>query len=165
MSREVRRVPANWKHPTDGHYRDGSVRYVSLFPGEDFEPRLREWQDGKAKWDRGEFPDYADAENRAKSYEEWDGDAPRAEHYMPNWPESERTHLMMYETCSEGSPISPAFGTPEEVARWCADNGASAFGSMTATYEQWLRVANGGFAPSAVLDAKGFRSGVEAMSD
>lgn len=42
---------------------------------------------------------------------------------------------MIYETCSEGSPISPAFETPEELARWLTDN---SFGSMTATYEQWL---------------------------
>jgi len=46
---------------------------------------------------------------------------------------------MMYETCTEGTPISPAFATPEELARWLADNEASAFGGMTASYEGWLR--------------------------
>ena len=33
MGREVRRVAADWKHPTNGRYHDGSVRYVPLFDG------------------------------------------------------------------------------------------------------------------------------------
>lgn len=69
----------------------------------------------------------------------------------------------MWETTSEGSPISPVFATPEELARWLADNGASTFGSDTGTYEQWLRMITGaGWAPSAVVDERGVRSGVEA---
>jgi hypothetical protein len=40
------------------------------------------------------------------------------EEFMPNWPIDQRTHLMMYETCTEGTPISPAFETPEELALW-----------------------------------------------
>jgi hypothetical protein len=80
---------------------------------------------------------------------------------MPNWPESERTHLMMYEDTSEGTPISPAFETPEELARWLVDNKASAFGSDTGTYEGWLRIARGGFAPSMVVDASGVHTGVD----
>jgi hypothetical protein len=72
----------------------------------------------------------------------------------------------MWETVSEGSPISPVFATPEELARWLADTGASAFGDMTATYEQWLATCKKGWAPSAVLSAdKGLRSGVEALTD
>jgi len=70
---------------------------------------------------------------------------------------------MMYETTSEGTPISPAFATPEELAQWLADNGASSFGSSTASYESWLRVAKGGWAPSAIMDQNGLRSGVEAL--
>ena len=71
---------------------------------------------------------------------------------------------MMYEDTTEGTPISPAFATPEELARWLADTGASAFGDSTATYEQWLHVCKGGWAPSAVIDINGMRSGVEAMA-
>ena len=79
---------------------------------------------------------------------------------MPDWPESERTHLQMYESTSEGTPISPVMETPEQLARWLADTGASAFAGMTATYEQWLAVARGGFAPSAYVTASGLQSGV-----
>ena len=82
---------------------------------------------------------------------------------MPNWPAEQRTHLMMYEDTSEGTPISPAFKTPEELARWLADNNASAFGSDTASYEAWLRVARGGWAPSMVVADGKVQNGVEAL--
>jgi len=49
----------------------------------------------------------------------------------------------MYETCTEGTPISPVMDSLETLARWLADNGASAFGEMTATYEQWLKIIGG----------------------
>lgn len=75
---------------------------------------------------------------------------------------------MMYENTSEGTPISPAFETPEELAHWLADNGASAFGSETASYESWLRICRGGFAPGMIITqhADGIetiQNGVEAL--
>lgn len=159
MGREVRRVPANWQHP-----KDERGRFIPLFDGADYERRASDWDEGAAKWARGEFPDYAGEESKKLTYEEWKGERPKAEDYMPNWPDSERTHYMMYEDTSEGTPISPAFATPEELARWLADAGASAFGSSTASYEAWLRVAEGGYAPSAVYTPEhGLQSGVEAL--
>jgi len=74
----------------------------------------------------------------------------------------------MWETTSEGSPMSPVLDTPEELAHWLADTKASAFGGMTATYEEWLKmIAGSGSAPSAILtvgeDGKGsMQSGVAA---
>lgn len=91
-------------------------------------------------------------------------DEPNPEYYMPNWKDEETTHFMMYENTSEGTPISPAFATPEELATWLADTGASSFADYTATYEQWLSTINRGFAVSAVMDGNGFRSGVEAQA-
>lgn len=71
-----------------------------------------------------------------------------------------------WETTSEGSPISPVFATPEDLARWLADTGASSFGSRTATYEQWLKFIQGpGWAPSAVSQGGEFKSGVEHAAD
>ena len=93
---------------------------------------------------------------------EWCG-CPNKEDFMPDWPAEQCTHLMMYEDTSEGTPISPAFATPEELARWLTDNGASAFGSSTGSYEGWLRVAKGGWAPSMVATSEGITSGVDAL--
>ncbi len=71
----------------------------------------------------------------------------------------------MWENTSEGSPISPVMATPGELARWLADNGASAFGSMTATYEQWLGMIEAKWAPSAVIEGGVMKSGVQAVGE
>ena len=87
--------------------------------------------------------------------------------YMPDFSDRDPASLgwCMYETCSEGTPISPVLGSPEELARWLADNGASAFGYSTATYEQWLNVCRGGWAPSMVaMPGVGLVSGVAASA-
>ena len=67
----------------------------------------------------------------------------------------------IWETVSEGSPISPVFATADELAcwmtgkKWGADEGSS--------YETWLRFINGpGWAPSMVIDSDGLRCGAEA---
>jgi hypothetical protein len=84
---------------------------------------------------------------------------------MPEFTEEQKTHMMMYEDTSEGTPISPAFETPEELARWLADNNASAFGNSTATYKQWLATCKVGWAPSMIADSSGLHSGVEFMEN
>ena len=165
MGREVRRVPGNWEHPK---YPNGD--FVPLYDGSSFTDELREWEKHAAKWAEGLYYSWEGGwiplEDGKKSvgFEEWYGHKPYPDDYMPEWPEEERTHLMMYETTSEGTPISPAFETPEELAQWLADNKASAFGSMTATYEQWLAMCKVGWAISAVSDATGMHSGVAYYS-
>lgn len=156
MGREVRRVPADWSHPKDerGKYmpqydRSGGYRAAAA-----------EWDLERESWERGERPEYA--KDETCEYDAWNGPRPESQHYMPDWPIDQRTHYMMYEDTSEGTPISPAFETPEELARWLADTGASSFGGITATYEQWLRVAQGGYAPSMVISGGVMKSGVEA---
>lgn len=141
MGREVRLVRADWQHPKDARGVD-----VPLLG--DFNYTPEEVQEGLEEgWLSGEPPHYG-------------------LDVMPDWPEAERTHLQMYETCSEGTPISPVCATAEELARWLADNGASAFGNRTATYEQWLATIRRGSAVSAVFTpSTGFRSGVEAFGD
>lgn len=51
---------------------------------------------------------------------------------------TDATHLALYEACSEGTPVSPAFETREELADWLADNGVSAFADKTLTAAEWL---------------------------
>ena len=143
MGREVRRVPADWQHPTNekGHY-------IPLFDGADLARRTANWDEGAAKWAEGFVKDYSgrsatgwrprDSSITSTTYAEWSGERPDPADYMPAWPDEQRTHLMMYEDTSEGTPISPAFPTAEELARWLADNEASAFADLTASYEGWL---------------------------
>ena len=145
MGREVRRVPAKWEHPRDeqGHFR----------------PMFDASYEERAK----EFLERANRDGLQEAVD-WMG-CPERDDYMPTWPDSERTHLQMYETCSEGTPISPVFATPEELARWLADNGASAFGRMTATYEEWMVIARGKSSVGSMVIVGGREmSGVEAAS-
>jgi hypothetical protein len=65
--------------------------------------------------------------------------------YMPTWSSEEATHLMMYETTTEGTPISPAFATAEDLARWLANNKVAVYASATATFNEWLQVIKDGF--------------------
>jgi len=170
MGREVRRVPANWNHPTDGTYSNGEVRYRSLFAGP-YSEAAAQWDKENEAWLRGMTIDFFTGEEQPKSaaalqydsFSDWDCERPNVDNYMPEWQDAEKTHYMMYETTSEGSPISPAFETPEQLAQWLADNEASAFGNMTADYDHWLRVAKGGFAPSMVVMAGNLQSGVQAL--
>jgi hypothetical protein len=137
----MRRVPPNWEHPKDA---DGE--YIPLlnkftYNAEEIAEGLR---DG---WLRNEPPNYGCD-------------------VMPQWPESERTNFQMYEDTTEGTPISPVFDNIEDLAHWLADNGASAVGNSTATYEQWLATCKRGWAPSGIVDSvHGLRSGVEALED
>jgi len=70
----------------------------------------------------------------------------------------------VWETVSDGSPISPVCGTPEELAQWLVDNRASTFGSETASYETWLKFITGpGWAPSMIMTESRLISGVDAV--
>lgn len=129
MGREVRKVPANWEHPQD---EDG--HYIPLF--RDFKAALKEFKDDPAMFDN------EDGKGPQK---------PRAEDYMPEWAESEKTHFQMYENVTEGTPLSPPMESPEKLARYLADTGASAFGSQTATYEEWLATINAGSCCAALI--------------
>lgn len=159
MGREIRMVPKGWEHPKN------EKGYIPLMGGP-YSERVKSWDEENAQWQKGLRSNYEGGwqpkEEKYKDmpFEEWDGARPVKEEYMPEWAPGEATMLMMYEDTSEGTPISPAFETPEELAHWLADNGASAFGDMTATYEEWLNTCKAGYAVGMVMDSKGLRSGV-----
>ena len=48
----------------------------------------------------------------------------------------------LWETTSEGSPDSPVFATPEELADWCVD-GATVFGHIKADRDRWMKIITG----------------------
>ena len=165
--REVRMVPERWSHPTDTN-----GYYVPLFNGESYQDEIREWDEANKKWSQGLTSDFEGGwepigkEDKKLSYVEYDGLRPIKDDYMPNWTASKNTQYIMYETTTEGTPISPAFSTPEKLAKWLAVNKASAFANRTATYEEWLSMIKSmKSVPSAVTSSDGVKSGVEALSD
>ena len=187
MGREVRKVPAHWQHPKDARgchipmYDTSYAEAVRQWEESD----LPEWQEGARLWATGLVKTYSDGVvpidqvvQRAKrdrpyspppenpTYEWWAGDVPRKpspDDYMPDWSDNERTHLMMYEDTSEGTPISPAFAKAEALATWVSENDASALAGQTATCEYWLGMIRRGWSVSAVFENGRMTSGVAAQ--
>lgn len=163
MGREIRRVPATWQHPSDHR------GLKPLFDGS-YGKEARAWLDNAIAWDNGTHKDAAENKAEHPFFWEWDGGPPKKETYMPDWPDAERTHYQMYENVTEGTPISPPMASPEELAQWLADNHANAGAGATASYDAWLRVCKGGYAPSMIMaigsdGSTRIMSGVEGLSD
>lgn len=116
MSREVRRVPANWQHPTYRTERWGRGIIETWHPlfDRDFAKEAAEWDEQFAAWQRGERPEgaekYADM-----SFDKWHGERPDPAWYVPYDVNGDLPWWQMYETVSEGTPVSPAFATAEEL--------------------------------------------------
>ena len=164
MGRQVRRVPADWEHPKNAEGYD-----IPLHDG--FDKAVATWEEGCAMWERGlrrsnasgteEFVPRTGDEITFITYEDWSGERPKQERYMPDWPESQRTHWQMYENTSEGTPISPVCASAEDLATWLADNVANAGAGRTGSYDQWLRTIHEGWSPTFVITNGVLRSGVE----
>jgi hypothetical protein len=128
MGREVRKVPHDWQHPQ----RDG--RYEPLLDG--YEVNAAQWLTEIKAWLRdGEQGEHF-----------WIGNPPpNPEHYMlVGVPDGARTHLMLYETTTEGTPCGPAFATMDELCAW-AEKNATTFAHMTTTAANWKRMLDDGF--------------------
>ncbi len=139
LSREVRRVPLDYEPPQDerGHPRPVFDRFYG--------DALAEWEAGKRRWDTGEDPD-----RRARNYswEEWVGEKPDPDFYLPGvaWPEGAVIGIRMYETVTEGTPISRAYPDTEEGRTAMAAELASANTSITSgmTAAEWRQIIDGG---------------------
>lgn len=71
----------------------------------------------------------------------------------------------MWETVTEGSPISPIFETPEELARYLAASEDSGIAGRRVSYDSWMKMIVGdGWAPSMVMTNGQIMSGVEAAA-
>ena len=159
-------VPIDWEHP-----KTENGKYDPLFKGS-YSNDIGAWIHSKEMWNKGFYKDYFDGwrlrtdKEMTCSYEGYECNAPQWSDYMPEWDKSEKTHYQMYETCSEGTPISPVLDTPEHLARWLVENGASSFGAMTATYDQWLGlIKSGNESPCAVARYGEIKSGVAVYGE
>lgn len=72
----------------------------------------------------------------------------------------------LWETVSEGSPISPVFDSPEGLARWMASPEYTWGVSQPMEYESALRFVTGdGWAPSMVLTSSGLVAGEQWIAE
>ena len=157
MSREVRRVPLDWQHP-----RDERGHYVPMFDTA-YEDDLAEWIEGRRKWDAGEDSDRA---RYGGTWEEWSGSAPTPETYRPSWTEDNPpVGYQVYESVSEGTPVSPVFPDRESMIVWLMADPPIGIGGriLHLTREQAERFAEDAYAPSMVFTpSTGLVSGLEA---
>jgi hypothetical protein len=122
-NREVRPIAKGWEHPrTPGRFRaDGTPAYRPLFSRADL---------------------LEHAADRAANPED-SGEDLGPEHYMPPIPEGQPYDYVLYETTSEGTPVSPAFSSLEELAVWCESNPGEVRDARW-TREKWLEVLSSG---------------------
>lgn len=164
MGREIRRIPIGWEHPTTEDWR--FVRGRGIQRVHEFRPMFDapymaaalEWDAGWAKWQRGEH----EYQEEGETFESECGSRPHPDDYFPDWPADERTGWCVYETVSEGTPVTPVFATPEELIDYLVEHGdfwdqkRRAQGESLMPCAPWEREAatrfvTAGWAPSLIL--------------
>lgn len=98
--------------------------------------------------------------NGHATVEKYEGQRAEAEAWEPTDPPA-GDGWQLWETVSEGSPMSPVFATADELAGWMSD---PARGDRWVPGDVALKFVEKGWAPSGVLTpGRGYQSGVEAM--
>ena len=118
MGREIRRVPQGWEHP-----KDARGHYIGLLDMT-YKQALVNWREDGAHED----------------------DKPEPEWYRPDF-DAEPTHYQIYETVSEGTPVSPVFANLEELQAWLIETGHTPTAAA--------RFAESGWAPSFIMNSRG----------
>lgn len=169
-------MPANWQHPQETKYNPflgvDETRYVPLFNSRYIDD-LNEWLKNHQAWEDGTheaFAKYGHTKEEFPFYANYGGNPPEVEYYRPDWKPEEMTWWQVYETVSEGTPVTPAFSTAEELIEYLVINGD--FWDKRRGDGPWSRknaeafVKDGGWAPSMVLRPKtGLISGVQALGE
>ena len=122
MGREIRRVPPNWEHPKRERWDYSKGRYAEVLQpmfDRSYKEAMDEWITKHFQWETGTHPDQ-DPDYRY--YAEYAGDPPDVAYYRPDWKE-EPTWYQVYETVSEGTPVTPPFATKEELVEYLVENG------------------------------------------
>ena len=122
MGREIRRVPPDWQHPRwteDDAIRPELVGKLRPIFDDDYETVSEKWITDFRLWCDGKHPYQGDY----KYFWEYEP-PPREESYRDRkWTAEEATHLMVYETVSEGTPVTRAFATAAELIEHLATKG------------------------------------------
>lgn len=182
MGREIRRVPPNWEHPK--YFAYGEERYQPMHKWT-LKDAQADWDEDRRKFLAGECI-YASPETVEKyrdCYEDYAGERPgecEAQYYVP-YKDEEATWYQMYETVSEGTPMSPPFETKEELIDYLVNEGdfwyqhefKETLGhprhESKYSREAAERFVNGGWAPSFVVvnnpgEEVKIMNGVEALA-
>jgi hypothetical protein len=123
MGREIRMVPPNWEHPKRERYDPLQGQYVSGYQpkyNRDFATYMREWFAEWSKWEDGYRPaGILDCE----TYCEAEGPPPDPDYYLHGVKPEDCTWFQVYETVSEGTPVTPPFATKAELVDYLTQFG------------------------------------------
>ena len=143
MGRELRRVPANWEHP-----KDNNGSYIPMF-NEYYGDVFKKWIEENELWQKGSHPDLLrdpSLKEKYPFYPMWE-ECPSPEYYQSKkFNEDELTHIQLYETTSEGKPISPVFYKDdfEKLCEYASEN-CTTFAYFKATKEEWMKMLSNDF--------------------
>jgi hypothetical protein len=160
MGREIRRVPANWAHPQytedTATRREQIGQYIPL--NDDHAKALKDFEKDIAENGLKEAIDSWGGGPQSNDYAQYEGKP------LDWW--------QAYETVSEGTPVSPAFATPEELIEYLVANGdywdqerrdrgsSTKQGYSRAAAEAFVRC---GWAPSAIMAGGKLHEGAEGL--
>lgn len=161
MGREIRMVPPNWRHPK----KQNTEVYQPMF-GESYAQECRNWKDEFLLWEKGERGDHWVKGEDPDEYWDWNG-APPDQKYYSDFEGADCTWYQLYETVSEGTPITPPFPCKDDLINYLVDKGdfwyqedqlnPSSFGMRRTkpTRKQAESLVNSGFAVSGILTTDG----------
>lgn len=155
MGREIRRVPVDWEHPRDhrGHHiplRDHELIIASHAPMD-----VAQWRSVRSK-SFDEYKALYQAEYPEDYEEIYGGDRPMTpDEFMPFWSDDEATGWCMYETVSEGTPVTPVFPDPESLHAHLVEQGN--------TPEQAAQFIRLGSAPTFAMGGGQIRMDIDAL--
>jgi hypothetical protein len=145
MSRTLRKVPPNYQHPKVCDRR-GVEAFRPMYD-QTWADAVREWKDGYAAWERGEHPQFH------AGGEFWEFYAPPGDpDDYRTFTDDEATWFCVYETVSEGTPVTPPFATAAELVDYLTTHGD--FGRQQYGEPPWTRAnaeafIKAGWMPSA----------------
>lgn len=154
MSREIRRVPPDWIHPgwplmpTPLHDRD----YVSA---------KGEWDAESVAWECGSHEELQFdpmLKERFPTYAEYEAPPNQHSYRQRSWQDEEATAYQVYESVTEGTPVSPVLQTRDQLIFWLMNDGAGmAMGGrrQTMSFAAAESFADMGWMPSMAMVTQG----------
>lgn len=111
MGREIRKVPKGWEHPRC------EKRFFKALHDDDYQTVARKWVSDCILWSQRNHEDQKRHDNESEFFWEWEGGPPDEDSYRPKFTEP-ADHFQIYETVSEGTPVSPVFESIEDMINW-----------------------------------------------
>lgn len=149
MGREIRKVTPDWEHPKD-RTGDGQPLYDN-----DYDTAAAEWEAEYAEF-MALSPEEREEKYGCQHYWEY-SNPPDEEYYRKEkWTPEQATAYQIYETVTEGTPVSPVFPDLDHMIQWLIGQGYSETAAK--------KFAESGWAPSmTITPTAGLRMDIHAL--